>query len=115
MPHEPTIDRLSAYLDDELSPEERVELESQLAESESLQSQLNKLRRVRDWFRGYPGRKPMRDVWARIATRVSELEPDERDMERGYERTEREKTRGGIFMPVFAWAGSTVAKRIGIA
>jgi phage baseplate assembly protein gpV len=115
MSNEPTIDRLSAYLDDELSPDEREGLEEQLASSESLREQLEKLRQVRDWFRDYPGRKPQSDAWQGIVARVSAT-----GAASGTDWPEERKSRrhwvGGLaFWPAFASAGmSTAFKRIGI-
>ena len=62
MSHESTIDRLSAYLDGELTAEELVEVEAQLVESESLRNQLEKLRRLRAGFREKPARKPKKEI-----------------------------------------------------
>jgi len=109
MSREPTIDRLSAYLDDELPTEGRLELESELAQSESLNSQLERLRMVRDWFREYAGRKPDAYVWKKIASRVTEADHETRDAE-----SDGLPDRWGRLR--FGWTGAaTIVKRLAIA
>ena len=48
------LERLSAYLDGELSPEERLIVEAQLASEPQLRSRLEQLRRIRDLLRSLP-------------------------------------------------------------
>ena len=64
------VDQLSAYLDGELSAEDRADLEDALAESASLRGMLEDLIEVRDWMRDYPGRQPQSDVWPDILAAI---------------------------------------------
>ena len=69
--HEDTMAKLSAYLDAELSAEEREALESELEKSGTLRHELEKLKHVRDWAREFPGRLPESDVWESIEDKLT--------------------------------------------
>jgi negative regulator of sigma E activity len=115
MSREPIMDRLSAYLDDELSREERMELESELHRSASLKDRLERLRKVRDWLREYPGRKPDAAVWPKIAARVTEPEWKERSAQYEDRAARRGRVPGGLFLAALGWTGAaSVAKRVAI-
>ena len=115
MSMEPTIDRLSAYLDDELSKDEREDLERQLESSPSLRAQIEKLRQVRDWLRDYPGRKPQADAWRGIAARISDAGTAAGAVSAESPTAERSRSGGFALFPAFASAGMfTAAKRVGI-
>ena len=53
----PSDDRLSAWLDDELSLAERAEIEQQLAESPDMRQEADELRQVSELVRGLPVEK----------------------------------------------------------
>jgi hypothetical protein len=55
------LERLSAYLDGELSPEERSTLESRLSSEPYLRRRLKELRRVRDLLRSLPRVRPSQE------------------------------------------------------
>ncbi len=64
-------DRLSAYTDNEMSAEERVELEDHLAVCESCRTILEELRGVTDWADSFPGRAPRSEVWPEIEEEIA--------------------------------------------
>jgi hypothetical protein len=63
-------DRLSAYLDDELSASEREAVEGHLAECEECRAVLAQLGRVRDWAEDYEGELPREAVWRGISSTI---------------------------------------------
>lgn len=63
-------DRLSDYLDDELTGIERAALDAHLRECEACASTLDDLRRVVDEARMLSTRAPERDLWPSIAARI---------------------------------------------
>lgn len=63
-------DRLSDYLDDELTDSERAALDAHLLECEACASTLDDLRRVVDEARTLSTRAPERDLWPAIAARI---------------------------------------------
>ena len=63
-------DFLSAYLDDELTAEERVEVEAQLAASPELRAELDEVREMRDAVRGLPLRDAPAGFWDDVTARV---------------------------------------------
>lgn len=62
--------KLSAYLDDELAPEDAAALEAHLTRCEECVTALGELRAVMAWADSYPGRAPATDVWPRISARL---------------------------------------------
>ena len=72
---DPWTDRLSEYLDDELSPAERGALEAHLGGCEECTATLEGLRRVTARARALGDRPPARDLWPAIA--ASLVEPKE--------------------------------------
>ena len=68
--HEEWTDRLSDYLDDELSPEDRDALESHLAGCERCRATLDALRRVVERAGSLTPRPPAADLWTGIAARL---------------------------------------------
>ena len=68
-------DRLSAYLDGELKPDERSELEQHLAACEECSATMEQLKRVTGWAKSYPGREPARDAWPGIAAAIENTRP----------------------------------------
>jgi anti-sigma factor RsiW len=64
-------DRLSDYLDGELSAGERQELEVHLAECEECAATLEQLRRVAERAKALEDEPPARDLWSGIAERIS--------------------------------------------
>jgi anti-sigma factor RsiW len=72
---DPWTDRLSEYLDDELSPAERGALEAHLGGCEECTATLEGLRRVTVRARALGDRPPARDLWPAIA--ASLVEPKE--------------------------------------
>ncbi len=59
-------DRLSAYLDDELSATERAAFERHLVECEECHTTLNQLGSVRTWAEGYEGLPTSEAVWVGV-------------------------------------------------
>ena len=68
--HEEWTDRLSEYLDDELSPEDRDAVESHLAGCESCRATLDALRLVVERAGSLTPRPPAADLWSGIAGRL---------------------------------------------
>jgi anti-sigma factor RsiW len=68
-------DRLSEYLDGELTPDERVALERHLAGCGACAATLEELRRVVERMRSLPARAPAADLWGDIAERIDARPP----------------------------------------
>lgn len=66
-------DKLSAYLDAELSREDRSGLEQHIETCEDCRTALRQLRGVVDWVSEYQGREPERDAWPGISAAISEM------------------------------------------
>jgi anti-sigma factor RsiW len=64
-------DFLSAYLDDELTAEERVDVEARLATSPTLRAELDEVRETRDAVRGLPVRDAPAGFWDDVTARVA--------------------------------------------
>jgi anti-sigma factor RsiW len=64
------MERLSEYLDDELTPNEKVAIESHLEACRECSAVLSDLRRVVDRARHLEDRPPRRDLWPAIAQRI---------------------------------------------
>jgi anti-sigma factor RsiW len=69
--HEPWTERLSDYLDDELSVSERAALEAHLAGCRECAATLAELRQVVAAAATLPDRPPERDLWPAIAVAVA--------------------------------------------
>lgn len=69
---DPFTDRLSDYLDDELTASERLAVDSHLAECGECARTLEELRHVVDRARTATPRPPSRDLWDGIASRLAE-------------------------------------------
>ncbi|GBD33600.1 hypothetical protein HRbin33_02595 [bacterium HR33] len=67
---DPWTDRLSEYLDGELSPEETAQLERHLPECENCRVLLGELRAVVERARALEASPPARDLWPGIAGRI---------------------------------------------
>jgi len=63
-------DRLSAYLDDELSLADRRAVDEHLAQCEECRAVLSQLAGVRDWAEEYEGEPPREAVWNAISSAV---------------------------------------------
>jgi len=73
--HDPWIDRLSDYLDGELTAPERAALEAHLVTCEECRSTLDDLARIVDTARALPPRPPARDLWSGVASRIESSRP----------------------------------------
>ncbi len=75
------IDRLSDYLDDEMSPAERALLEERLAEDQELASTLEGLRRVKIHGQAVDDRVPphVQSIWDGVAQRIGATRSVPRD------------------------------------
>jgi anti-sigma factor RsiW len=81
--HDQWTDRLSAYVDAELGPEERAELERHLASCQACRSSVARLSRVKSWAAGYRGQPPRVDVWPRIEAAIRQRTGEHRVVRRG--------------------------------
>ena len=63
-------DRLSEYIDEELTPDERAQLEAHLESCAECALTLEELRGVVEHARALPARPPADDLWPRIEPRV---------------------------------------------
>jgi hypothetical protein len=79
-------DRLSEYLDDELSGAERAELEATLQGNAELRQVLEELRAVRDRAATLPRSEPRLDLWPGIEARIREHEASVVPIAAGRER-----------------------------
>jgi anti-sigma factor RsiW len=68
--HDSIIGRLSEYIDDDLSRDERVVIEAHLATCDECRAIVSELRRIADAASRLPGTLPERDLWNGIALRV---------------------------------------------
>jgi anti-sigma factor RsiW len=68
--NDPWMERLSEYLDDELTPTETAAIESHLEICRDCSALLSDLRRVADRARHLDDRPPHRDLWPGIAKRI---------------------------------------------
>lgn len=68
-------DRLSAYLDDDLDPPARAEVEAALAASPELRALRDELRAVQRRARGLADRDPATDLWPGIAREIGVASP----------------------------------------
>ena len=94
-------DRLSEYLDDELPPAERAELEAHLLHCVACGAVLADLRRIVTRARGLDDRGPDRDLWPGIAARIgATVEPKVVDL-----RAARQRRRWSFSLPQLAAAG----------
>jgi anti-sigma factor RsiW len=74
---DPFTERLSAYLDDELSAADRRELEVHLAECATCRSDLDRLRQVTQWAATYAGTPTRADVWHGVREEIRQrVSPD---------------------------------------
>jgi predicted anti-sigma-YlaC factor YlaD len=80
MSHDGWTDRLSEYLDDELTEEERQQLESHLQTCHDCTVVLGDLRRVVRRARILGEQRPPRDLWPEIASRIGASLPTSRDV-----------------------------------
>ena len=93
-------DRLSEYLDDELAPVERAELETHLRQCVACGAVLADLRRIVARARGLEDREPDRDLWPGIAARIgASAEPEIVDL-----RDVRARRRWSFSLPQLAAA-----------
>lgn len=75
MNYKEALKHVDDYLDDLLDEETRVAFESILADSESLQSEVEGLRRLKNEARTLPKHlEPERDLWAGIANQIQQPE-----------------------------------------
>ena len=94
-------DRLSEYLDDELPPAERAELEAHLRHCVACGAVLADLRRIVLRAQGLEDRAPDRELWPGIAARIgAATEPGVVDI-----RTARTLRRWSFSLPQLAAAG----------
>jgi hypothetical protein len=94
-------DRLSEYLDGELPPAERVELETHLRHCVACGAVLADLRRIVARAQGLEDREPDRDLWPGIAARIgATAEPEVVDL-----RAVRARRRWSFSLPQLAAAG----------
>ena len=70
--HDSWPDQLSAYVDDELSADERLALESHLAECATCRASLAEVRQVVERAGELSDRVPDRDLWPAIASRLEQ-------------------------------------------
>jgi anti-sigma factor RsiW len=76
------MERLSEYLDDELTPTERAAIESHLETCRDCSALLSDLRRVVDRARHLDDRPPRRDLWPGVAQRIGATPARPRVIER---------------------------------
>jgi hypothetical protein len=95
-------DRLSEYLDDELVPAERVELEAHLRRCVACGAVLADLRRIVARARGLEDREPDLDLWPGIAARIGAAGPGQAVVDLN---AVRQRRRWSFSLPQLAAAG----------
>ena len=70
--HDSIIGRLSEYIDDDLSTDERIEIERHLASCAECRTIVDQLRTIASTAARLPGALPDRDLWNGIALRVGD-------------------------------------------
>ncbi|HKT58789.1 MAG TPA: zf-HC2 domain-containing protein [Gemmatimonadales bacterium] len=95
-------DRLSEYLDDELPPDERAELEAHLRHCAACGAVLADLKRIVTRARGLDDRLPERDLWPGIAARIGVSSGEVPAIDLGAERVRR---RWSFSLPQLIAAG----------
>jgi putative zinc finger protein len=78
---DPWMDRLSAAVDDELTPDERVLLDAHLAECAGCRATLAELRAVVSEARALPDRPPEEDLWPAVEARIAAFARSEAALE----------------------------------
>src|SRR5688572_6920502 len=73
--HDELTDRLSDYIDDELSPADRARVDEHLAGCAGCRAVLEDLRTVIGVANRLPGRLPDRELWPGVATRIERRPP----------------------------------------
>jgi anti-sigma factor RsiW len=81
--HDEWTDRLSAYVDEELSADDRAALERHLATCEACRGAVAQLGSVKSWAANYQGQPPRVDVWPRIEEEIRERTGAHRVVRRG--------------------------------
>jgi anti-sigma factor RsiW len=74
-------DFLSGYLDNELSVEQRIEVEGQLADSLELRAELEEVRAARDAVRALPRREAPAGFWEAVIAEVEGADIEAADIE----------------------------------
>ncbi len=97
-------DRLSEYLDDELSPEERTAVEAHLRHCAACGAVLADLKRIVVRAQGLQDRLPARDLWPAIAARIS-ASPATVDRDEALAIDTRRRRRWSFSLPELAAAG----------
>lgn len=99
------MDRLSDYLDGDMSPAERVLFEARLAEDEGLAAALDSLRRVvnRAQTLDDPVPASARNIWSAVAERIGATPP--REVRRPERISDWRSTRFAISIPQLVAAG----------
>ena len=96
-------DRLSEYLDDELSPDDRAAVEAHLRHCVACGAVLADLKRIVTRARGLEDRLPAHDLWPGIAARIGAVPAD---LEPGETRAiARARRRWSFSLPQLAAAG----------
>lgn len=99
--------RLSEYLDDELSGEERAQLEAALREDAELARVLGELRAVRETAAGLRHEEPDTDLWPAVEARIRAPARDE-GAGVGKPATARERRRVSFTIPQLAAAAAAL-------
>ena len=110
-------DELSAYLDDELTPNERADVERRLAESPALRDELDEVRGARDAMRGLPSREAPAGFWDNVITGVRDADVEAGEVEEqvnaapvvDLDARRRRWTRIGVFAGAAAAAAAVIA------
>ena len=100
MTHEDWADRLSEYLDGELSHGERAALEAHLADCRACRAVLGELRAVVATARALPDLPPSRDLWSGVAERTAGVVPFRPRMPRALPRWTRLAAAAALFAAV---------------
>jgi anti-sigma factor RsiW len=102
-------DMLSAYLDDELSDDERVAVEAQLEASAEWRDELAEVRAARDVLRGLPDRDAPPGFWDAVHAHVAAADDDSVDDEVVVPITAARSTARSTPRRRWAWVAASAA------
>jgi hypothetical protein len=97
MNHREVEERLSEYLEGELSPSAREEIERALAQDPTLQREKRELEQVLKLMNALPRREPVLDIWLELSPKVDRLLAEEK-----LSMKDRVRLRGTRFLASFA-------------
>ncbi len=97
MNHREVEERLSEYLEGDLAPSAREEIERALAQDPALEREKRELERTLKLMNALPRREPVLDIWLELSPKVDRLLAEEK-----LSMKDRVRLRGTRFLASFA-------------